>query len=241
MFSRFDYKSVVGASLFTFFGAVSTYLFKDRETSIHEMNEYERYVTEFLVLNEHPAKKRMLAQYFASVTPSNFQQKNWKCYLDAVEKDYQNFLNEDSTKKARFKVLLDKDELTKSEIWEKGILENELAESKRKEAVPIITPNQNQIGDISRVTIYIQHTETSLKKAKQIKEELTNLGFNVPEMEKKEQIIDDDIRYYNKENKEIIDKIIQNIKDSQKLTLKPKDFSRLNSKVQSNIFEIWLK
>ena len=241
MFSRFDYKSVVGASLFSIFGAVTTYLFKDRETSIHEMNEYERYVTEFLVLNEHPAKKRMLAQYFASVTPSNFQQKNWNCYFESVQKDYESFIKQDSLDRSRFKFLLDKEILSNSEKWEKEVIEKKLHNLNRQESQPFITPNPKNRADISATTIYIQYTEKSFDKAKTIKENLAEQGFIVPDMEKKKEIHENDIRFYYSENQEIVKNIVEKVREKQKITLKEKDFSKLNYKVKSNVLEIWLE
>lgn len=241
MFNRFDYKSVVGASLFTIFGAVTTYLFKDRETSIHEMNEYERYVTEFLVLNEHPAKKRMLAQYFASVTPSNFQQKKWICYLKSVQKDYELFLFQDSIDRSRYKILLDKEYLSNSEKWEKETIEKKLSNLNRQETKPIVTPNLKNSLDNSNTTVYIQYTEKSYEKAKTIKENLIELGFIVPDMEKKNDISENDIRFYYSENQDVVKNIVEKVREKQKITLKQKDFSKLNYKVKSNVLEIWLE
>lgn len=234
-------KSILGASLFTFFGAITTYLFKDREASIHEMNEYERYVTEFLVLNEHPAKKRMLAQYFASVTPSNFQQKNWTSYFESVQKDYESFLFQDSLDRNRYKFLLDKEILTNSEKWEKEDIEKKLKNLNRQETTPIVTPNSKNGGNNSNTTIYIQYTEKSFDKAKTIKEYLNEQGFIVPDMEKKNDISENDIRFYYSENQEVVKNIVEKVREKQKITLKQKDFSKLNYKVKSNVLEIWLE
>jgi len=85
--------------------------FRDREATLAELKLYDRYVTELIVLNQNPVQKRMLAQFFAAVTPSEKLKKGWECYLALVEKEYRDYvkpiLHEDSVLRARYVSLLE--------------------------------------------------------------------------------------------------------------------------------------
>ena len=44
--------------------------FRDRAAGLQEVQQYDKYATELLILNDNPKSKRMLAQYFSKVIPS---------------------------------------------------------------------------------------------------------------------------------------------------------------------------
>lgn len=61
--------------------------FKDREVGINELKEYDKYV--FLVVdNTKLAERRLLAQYFAYVTPSDKLKQGWKDYFAVLDEEY---------------------------------------------------------------------------------------------------------------------------------------------------------
>ncbi len=63
--------------------------FKDREIGIKELTLYNDHVD--LVTNtENLAQRRLLAQYFAYVTPSEKLRARWKDYYTLVDSEYQD-------------------------------------------------------------------------------------------------------------------------------------------------------
>jgi hypothetical protein len=66
--------------------------FKDRQANLAEIKFYDNYVTELIVLNPNPVQKRMLAQYFACVTPSEKLRERWKIYYDSIYPEYAAFI-----------------------------------------------------------------------------------------------------------------------------------------------------
>ncbi|MFH0760812.1 MAG: hypothetical protein V2A67_04855 [Bacteroidota bacterium] len=90
--------------------------FRDREAGLAELKFYDRYVTELIVLNPNPVQKRMLAQYFASVTPSEKLRERWEIYYDSVYIEYREYidplLKEDSMIRMRYQRLLQRENLS---------------------------------------------------------------------------------------------------------------------------------
>ena len=66
--------------------------FKDRQAGLAELKFYDNYVTELIVLNPSPVQKRMLAQYFACVTPSEKLRTQWKIYHDSIYQEYIDYI-----------------------------------------------------------------------------------------------------------------------------------------------------
>lgn len=232
-----NFKNIVGDSAFTFIGFFVSTWFKDREISINEMNEYERYVTEALVLNDHPVKKRMLAQYFANITPSGFQSSKWQCYLKAVEKDYIEFKIQDSIDRQRYVALLNLVELNNGEAWEKSVLDEKLKALIKKENADLIIPN---IEKKNSFAIYIQYKKNAIEKAEGVKKTLEELGYNVKPLDEENGLSESDIRYFSDED-EIFAKVIsETIFEKHNLKLKQKNFKILSKNVQNKTFEIWI-
>lgn len=62
--------------------------FKDRAAGIQEIHEYDKYVTDQIVLNNKDVKPRLrLAQYFANVTASEKLKKGWFDYYNELRKE----------------------------------------------------------------------------------------------------------------------------------------------------------
>lgn len=76
--------------------------FKDRAVGMDEISQYDRYATDLMVLNENPVKKRMLAQFFSTTTPSWLLKNRWEDYYDKVDIEYKDYNHKkDSLKKLR--------------------------------------------------------------------------------------------------------------------------------------------
>lgn len=63
--------------------------FRDRESGMKEIAQYDKYVTELLILNKDLASKRSLAQFFSCVTPSGRLAKGWGKYYALVDEEYR--------------------------------------------------------------------------------------------------------------------------------------------------------
>jgi len=66
--------------------------FKDREVGINEIKEYDKYVS-LVTDNSKISERRLLAQYFSHVTPSDKLKKGWNSYYKTVDKEYQKLKN----------------------------------------------------------------------------------------------------------------------------------------------------
>lgn len=63
--------------------------FRDRSQGMQEIAQYDKYVTDLIVLNEKPGARRNLAQFFAFVTPSGRLREGWKDYFAAIDQEYR--------------------------------------------------------------------------------------------------------------------------------------------------------
>ncbi|RKR84127.1 hypothetical protein BDD43_4354 [Mucilaginibacter gracilis] len=73
--------------------------FKDRTAGIQEIQQYDKYVTDLIVLNKEIGPRRLLAQYFANVTASDKLKQGWKDYYKLVDKEYNEYVLKDSLAK----------------------------------------------------------------------------------------------------------------------------------------------
>ena len=78
--------------------------FKDREVGLNEIKEYNNYITLVTDYNKI-AERRLLAQYFAYVTPSDKLRKGWVDYYKIVDKEYLALLEEKELKTEELKNL----------------------------------------------------------------------------------------------------------------------------------------
>ena len=63
-------KWLIGSFAIVIVTLIINYGFRDRAAGLNEIQQYDKYVTELIILNNDPGQKRMLAQFFAYVTPS---------------------------------------------------------------------------------------------------------------------------------------------------------------------------
>lgn len=95
------FKWILGTFAITIITLIINWGFKDRAVGMHEISQYDRYATELIVLNDNPVKKRMLAQFFAYVTPSAKLRDGWNEYYAEVDKEYEQFMSETRADKNR--------------------------------------------------------------------------------------------------------------------------------------------
>lgn len=62
--------------------------FKDRAAGLSELQQYDKYVTQLIVLNEEVGPRRLLAQYFANVTASDKLRERWQEYYKLLDGEY---------------------------------------------------------------------------------------------------------------------------------------------------------
>jgi hypothetical protein len=77
----------------------------NRAAALNEMQFYDRYVTDLIVLNNKTGPRRLLAQYFSTVAPSDKIRDGWKKYYEIVNVEYQNLLLKDSIATKRIEEL----------------------------------------------------------------------------------------------------------------------------------------
>jgi len=96
-------KWLVGSVALVIMTTIINYGFRDRAAGLKEQNEYARYVTSYIVLNKEVGPRRLLAQYFSMVTPSDKLRKCWEDYYRVVNSEYQATMKEDSLLNIRMK------------------------------------------------------------------------------------------------------------------------------------------
>lgn len=109
--------------------------FKERQANLAELKFYDNYVTELIVLNPSPVQKRMLAQYFACVTPSEKLRERWVIYHDSIYPEYAAFIQPLTEEKSllleRQKSLLNSHDVTDSQQVELTAIDRRLMEIRR--------------------------------------------------------------------------------------------------------------
>jgi hypothetical protein len=89
-------KWFLGSFVIVVITTIISYQFQDREHGLNEMNQYDKYVTELIVLNKDLGKRRLLAQYFSYVTPSDKLREPWMDYYLLLDKEYKQLQIQDS-------------------------------------------------------------------------------------------------------------------------------------------------
>ena len=125
--------------------------FKDRELGIGELNEYGRYVDLITDYNK-VAERRLLAQFFAYVSPSEKLREGWEKYFEVVNAEYDSTISE----KEAISNTIEKIDTTKADQRK---IKKEL-EIKRRELEIQTTPTFD-VKEIGKVEFHpIQPSET---------------------------------------------------------------------------------
>lgn len=105
--------------------------FKDREIGVNELKEYDKYVSLVTDYNKI-SERRLLAQYFAHVTPSKKLKEGWVEYYKSVDYEYNLLIKEKNEKQLELVEVINTDtkEVPKEkiEVLQRDItaIENEL-------------------------------------------------------------------------------------------------------------------
>ncbi len=140
-------KWFLGSFVIVVITTIISYQFQDREHGLNEMNQYDKYVTELIVLNKDLGKRRLLAQYFAYVTPSDKLREPWMNYYLLLDKEYKKLQTQDSLILNEIKSLKDEDSTYKSHLLEK----REIFKQKLDENVVIPSSVNNKLEDAARL------------------------------------------------------------------------------------------
>ncbi|MEL1246215.1 hypothetical protein AAEO56_18215 [Flavobacterium sp. DGU11] len=140
------YKWLIGSVGLVLLTTIIDYGFRDRAAGLQEIQQYDKYITDLIVLNKEPGQKRMLAQFFSNVTPSEKLKKGWCKYYIEVDKEYQKFiapvLKNDSVIKKEYNNLLTHFDSTNTGQKEKlEVLKTQIEENKRLINPDIILPS----------------------------------------------------------------------------------------------------
>jgi len=183
----------IGLTIITF---IINWGFRDREQGMNEISQYDKYASELIVLNDNPVKKRMLAQFFANVTPSEKLKKGWEKYYYEVNLEYDKFMADALVVKEKLEKLkkIDSTKQTAEQKSEVKSLETKVNENESKINAPMLVPEltSNLEGNIKAV-LYSSFTKTNIKDS-----------ISANEFEKKgfssllEKDIDNSIMYFIK-------------------------------------------
>lgn len=143
------FKWLIGSVALVLITTIIDFSFKDRTAGLAEMLQYDKYVTELIVLNKDPGQKRMLAQFFSNVTASEKLKDGWQDYFKEIDKEYKAYiapvLKNDSIIKGKYYLLLNRDSLSDEQKKEKQFYELQIEENKKVLNPEIILP-----GSISK-------------------------------------------------------------------------------------------
>lgn len=170
-------KWVLGTFTVVIITIIINWGFKDRAVGMDEISQYDRYATELIVLNESPVKKRMLAQFFANVTPSTKLKDGWEKYFEKVDKEYEQFIAEKKAEDTKLIELQKIDTARLSDAQKKEIqtLEVKVQEKENIINAPLVVPQVSLSGYSTIKTIgslkFIKSTSKNLGLAKQFEDE----------------------------------------------------------------------
>lgn len=246
-FERYKYKVelfkwLIGSVALVVMTAIIDWGFKDRAAGLQEIQQYDKYATELIVLNNDPVKKRMLAQFFSKVTPSEKLREGWELYYKEVDSEYKEFLKKDTLAQERLKKLSDKDStmLSTSQKMEKEQLEIQVKETQRIMNQPIILPNSTT----TIPTVFIQiGSETQRNSAKQLVTKINEIGYKTPGIELVEsarKMATNEIRYF-RESDENAAIVLQTMLKSQYIEATLKPLFAYSNKTKDGTIELWLK
>ncbi|WP_343852367.1 hypothetical protein [Algoriphagus jejuensis] len=246
-FEKFKYKVeivkwFIGSVTLVVISMMIEWGFKDRAAGLNEIKEYDKYATELIILNNDPIKKRMLAQYFSKVTPSEKLREGWEAYYTEVDKEYREFLRQDSLAKIRLAELSKDTSETKNTLneIEVALLSKQIHENQRIFNQPLILPENRTIQPI----VYIQFGNGSDRpKINALRSKISIQGLQAPGVELVESAKDlasNEIRYYW-DSDAIFANSLKNILEQEGIETVIKHIPTLKNKTKEGTLELWLK
>ena len=246
----------VGLTLITY---IINWGFQDRAQGMEEISQYDKYASDLIVLNDNPVTKRMLAQFFSNVTPSEKLKKGWKDYYLGVDAEYRQFLEKDSIARERLKELIRNSDMLQSSSdhhFERSDLEIRIAENEMIKRASIIIPDNvsNALTASNSMmtsptfqpppTISIKSAASSASEAEHIKALLVEFGFEVSAIDKIEQgrfaLKDNEIRYFwDSDFARVVE--IKRLLSKHDIAISIQYLPRLASAREQGAIELWMK
>ncbi len=234
-------KWLIGSVALVVMTTIIDWGFKDRAAGLQEIQQYDKYATELIILNNDPVKKRMLAQFFSKVTPSEKLRDGWEKYYREVNAEYREFLKKDSIAQVKLKELADRDstQLSESQKREKQQAEQTVRETQRIISQPIVLPNSTVVP-----VVYVQiGSEDQRSFAKNLIGKIVGLGYKAPGIEVVEaaqKMRNNEIRYF-RQSDEASAIVLQNMLKSEGVEAKLAPTFRLGAQTREGTIELWLK
>ena len=82
-------KWFLGSFVILFLPIVIGWNLDDRKQGLDEIEKYDKYATTLIIQNDNLAKRRLLAQYFAYVTPSPHLRNRWMSYYELLDAQWK--------------------------------------------------------------------------------------------------------------------------------------------------------
>ena len=246
-FEKFKYKVeifkwIIGSVVLVIVTTIIDWGFKDRAAGLQELQQYDKYATELIVMNDNLKNKRMLAQYFSTVTPSEKLRAGWKLYFDQVDKEYQKLLADDSIIKVEYEKLK-LDSLNKSPVYQLKLQKVEAQMNIHDKILnePVLLPNAVFTSTIPTVYIQYSHSENR-PNANSIAYKINAMGFKAPgiELVKNSGVSNNEIRYFYASDLNAVNSLKDFLKQ-QKLDANIKYIPALSGKAKQGTIELWLK
>ena len=213
--------------------------FRDRAAGLQEIQQYDKYATELIILNDNPKNKRMLAQYFSYVIPSEKLREGWKQYYKEVNDEYTAILRQDSIAKSELeKLKADSLKLSGAEKQKVIKLQQQVDNNQRMLRQPLIISNSTVIP-----TVYIQFSaEEQRANAKNIEDKIASMGFNAPgvELVSTVKLTTNEIRYFRDADISSANTLKSLLKE-QHIDVVIKFMPGLSNKTKEGTLELWLK
>ena len=233
------FKWLIGSVALVVMTTIIDWGFKDRAAGLQELEQYDKYATELIVLNNDPVKKRMLAQFFSKVTPSEKLRQGWEKYYLEVNAEYRKFLRDDSIARDKLKRLKTTENLSPVEKEEKEKLEIQVNETRRIINQPIILPDKAVVP-----VVYIHIGREEIRdQARELTAKIVELGYKAPGIELIESarnLKQNEIRYF-RQSDEAVARILQEVLADSQMEAKVNPVFRLSSQAREGTIEILLK
>lgn len=174
------FKWLIGTVGLTAITYIINWGFRDREQGMNEISQYDKYATELIVLNDNPVKKRMLAQFFARVTPSEKLKDGWQEYYNEVNLEYDKFMKETNAEKNRLAALkkIDTFKLSSAQKNEIKVLEPKVQEKENIINAPLLVPEINSKFDTNIKSVISNRFAKTDSKNSKLAKEYEEKGFS---------------------------------------------------------------
>ena len=90
-------KWILGSFVLVLITTILSYKLDDRRQGVVEVEKYDKYATQLIIENNSLAKRRLVAEYFSYVIPSDKMRRCWGNYYKLLDKQYKQLLKRDSS------------------------------------------------------------------------------------------------------------------------------------------------